>query len=107
MANYYQNVNFNGLGTFSFNAPETSAFEIDGKISLPTIVGGNGPSSLVVTIKQNGTTMYTGLPGAEGFFVQISCTFNDLIQIIFSSSAAIDATLNAVKSTIAISEGVA
>ena len=104
--NYYQNVVFNGLGTFSANVPVAGDYFLDGKISIPTIVNGGGPSSLVVTVNQNGGPIYTGLAGAEGFFVNMSCAANDLIAVVFSSAAAPDQALNVIKSTFVLGQGV-
>jgi hypothetical protein len=104
--NYSQNVTFNGLGTFSFNIPAAGAYFLDGKISIPTIVNGGGPSSLVVTINQNGSPVYVGLAGAEGFYAILSCAANDLIAVVFSSAAPADQALNVIKSTFVVSQGV-
>lgn len=106
MANYSQNYVFSGLGSLSFNVPTTSAYFFDGKISLPTIVGGAGVSAVVVTINQNGAPVYVGTAGAEGFRADFACTANDLIAIVLSSANANDNALNAVKMTVAIGEGV-
>lgn len=102
MAQYNQNLVFNGLGTLSLNVPLAGQYVFDGKISLPTLSSGAGQSSLVVTINQNGSPVYTGVAGAQGFRALIVCAANDLMAIVFSSSAAADLPLNVIKSTIDI-----
>ena len=103
---YNQNITFNGLGTFSINMPFAGAFFFDGKISLPTLSNGGGVSACLVTINQNGSPVYVGIAGAEGFRADIACAANDLIAIVFSSSAAADQGFNVIKSVIAIGSGV-
>lgn len=103
--NFAQNLVFNGLGTLSFTIPQDGSYRFDGKISIPTIVNGGGPSSLLVVVNQNGSPVYTGVAGAEGFKVDLSCLLGDVIAMVFSSSAAADLALNVIKSTIAISQG--
>jgi hypothetical protein len=100
-----QNLVWNGLGTLSVTIPIAGNQSFAGQIQLPTIVQGNGASSLVVTVKQNGTAIYTGTAGASGFKVDTYCAVGDVIAIIFSSSAAIDQGLNVIKSEISITQG--
>lgn len=107
MANYNQNLTFNGLGTLTQVIPATGTYDIRGKITLPNIPAGDiGSSSLVVTINKNGSPIYTGLAGARGFKVTSACTAADTIAIIFSSAATIDQSLNVIKSTITIAQEV-
>ncbi len=102
MAQISQNQTFDGLGTLAlFTAPQAGDYFVDGKISLPSIVGGAGPSSLLVVINQNGSPVYTGPVGATGFYTGLVCALNDAITVVFSSSAAADQGLNVIKSTIA------
>jgi len=105
MSNYAQNLVFNGLGTLSLSVPDAALYVVSGKISLPTLVNGGGESALVVEVQQNSSSKYTGEPGAEGFSVELSCAVGDVIDIIFSSSAAADQGLNVIKSAISISGG--
>lgn len=105
MTNYNQNFVFNGLGTLSFTVPNAGPYMLSGKISLPTLVNGGGASSLVVTVNQNGSPVYTGVAGASGFGVELNCAASDLIAIVFSSAAAADLPLNVIKSVISISQG--
>ncbi len=103
---YNQNLAFNGLGTLSITIPFDGAFFFDGKISLPTLTNGGGVSACLVTINQNGSPVYTGIAGAEGFKTDIACTAGDVIAMVFSSAAAADQGLNVIKSVIAIGTGV-
>ncbi len=103
---YNQNLTFNGLGTLSITVPFAGAFFFEGKISLPTLTNGGGVSACLVTINQNGSPVYTGIAGAEGFRADIACAANDVIAMVFSSAAAADQGLNVIKSVIAIGSGV-
>ncbi len=105
MANYAQNLVFNGLGTLSTVVPAAGPYFVEGKLSLPTIVGGSGPSSVVVTVNQNGSPIYTGIAGAEGFYLDVTCAALDTIAIVLTSSAAADAPLNVIKMTVSIGSG--
>ena len=102
---YNQNVSLVGLNSFTWIAPVAGPAFFDGKISVPTVVGGGGASQVVTTITQNSTNVYTGLAGAEGFHLDLTCALNDSIVIAFTSSAAPDQPLNAVKAVIAIGSG--
>lgn len=102
---YNQNLTFNGLGTLSITVPQAGAYFVDGKISLPSLTNGGGVSACLVTINQNGSPVYTGIAGAEGFYTDISCAAADVIAIVFSSAATPDQGLNVIKSTIAIGLG--
>jgi len=110
------------LATTTITIPTTDTYNIQGTLTLPNIVtaasqgagGGAGtgtggtfsPSQVVVTIKQNGTTIYTGAAGALGFALTgLSCTANDSITIALSSSQAQDNQPEAVKMTLSVSEG--
>ena len=101
-----QNLTFAGLGTLSVTIPQAGAYFFKGKISIPTIAKGDvGPSSCLVTINQNGSPVYTGIAGAEGFYTDIACALNDVIAMVFSSAAAVDQGLNVIKSTISYGLG--
>lgn len=95
---------YNGTGTFSITVPETGNFQISGKIFLPTIPEGESTnSSVVVTININGAgAFYTGVAGARGFSTTKPLTANDIINVILTSSAAVDQGLNKIKTTIVV-----
>jgi hypothetical protein len=95
-----------GLITQSAVIPITGAYTVDCKLQLATPTeygdGAADESQVVTTVAQNGTTVYTSLPGQEGFKFYLNCAANDLIAVTCSSAAAIDQPLNTVKCTVAI-----
>ncbi len=101
----YQNFVFNGLGTLSFTVATAGAYFLEGKTSLPTLVQGNGASSLLTVVNQNGSPIYTGIAGAEGFYLDVTCAANDVLSVVFSSSAAADQPLNVIKSVVTFGQG--
>ena len=106
MANYYQNLEINGLGTITTTIPIAGTHFFDGKLTLPGInKGSSGASAVVVTITQNGPTVYTGVAGANGFRTDITCAVGDVIGFVLTSAAAVDQPLNAVKGVIALGVG--
>jgi len=105
MAAYNQNFVFNGLGTQSFIVPTAGPGFVEGKSELPTLVGGGGASSLVVTVNQNGSAIYTGNAGALGFYTTYSGAVGDTIAVVYTSSASADSAYNAIKSKIEIGGG--
>lgn len=106
MSSFNQNASFSGLGTFSITVQIAGPYFLEGKISLPTLTNGGGASSCLVTINQNGSPIYTGLAGAEGFKKDTLCAAGDVLAIVLSSSAPADQPLNAIKTVIAIGQGV-
>lgn len=107
MANvqFAQNSTSCGLTTNTFTAPVAGPYFIKGKVTLPTITTAGYLSSCVVTINVNGSPIYTGAAGAEGFYTTTTCAANDVIAVVFSSGLATDAALNAIKATIALGLG--
>lgn len=106
MATYNQSAVFNGLGTFTVITPIAGNYFVEGKISLPTLsTGATANSAVVTTINQNGSPVYTGTAGAEGFRTDIAAAANDTIAVVFSSAAAVDKALNVIKATIQIGQG--
>lgn len=102
---FNQNIESQGLNTISVTVPYAGLYFVKGKIILP-IPQGSGQSSLVITVNQNGSAIYTGLVGAEGFYVNASCAASDVLAVVPSSSNALDTALNAVKLVISVSQGV-
>lgn len=105
---FNQNLTSVGLTTLTLTVPETDSLcFVEGNITLPTLTddGSTAPSSVIVTVKQNGSTIYTGLAGAQGFRTTFSGTLADTITVAFTSALATDAALNAVKSTIQFGSG--
>jgi hypothetical protein len=113
-----------GLQTITINLPNTDVYSIVGTIQAPNLVSTPTPgagagagtgtnaspastaSQIVVTIKQNGSTVYTSSAGQRGFALPaLSATAGDVITIIPSSSLAQDEQLQAIQITVATSEG--
>ena len=70
-----------GLSSFVVACPNAGPYNLDWKISLPTLVGGGGQSAVVMTIV-NGTgpvTVYTGIAGAEGGSTNTLCAAGDVL----------------------------
>jgi hypothetical protein len=111
------------LGTTTINIPTTDVYNIQATLQLPTQSGsalagpgggagtGTGAppqvsSQVVATVKQNGTTILTTAPGQQGFALNtLVCTAGDVITIALSSSLSADQQPQAIKMTIATSEG--
>jgi len=102
---FNQTIQSTGLGTTSVTVPYTGSYFVEGTFTIPTLVGGAGASSLVVTVNQNGSPVYTGQAGAEGFYKDLSCTAADVITMVLTSAAAPDAVLNSVSATYSIGQG--
>lgn len=123
MANFTQASSRTNLATHTIVIPTTDYYGFQGTLTLPEVVptatqgpgGGAGtgtgggplvPSQVVVTIKQNGSTIMTTNAGDRGFLIKsIPCTAGDIITIQRSSSLAQDQQLNAVSMTLMVNEG--
>ena len=123
MANQNQSQTVTNLGTTTLNILTTDTYTVNVTLQIPNIVptptpgagGGAGTGSVsgtqiasqvVVTIKQNGTTVLTSSAGAKGLTLAgISCTAGDVLTVTLSSSLSQDQQPNAVQATIALSEG--
>jgi len=105
MNNFSQNVSFVGLGTYTFVAPFAASFFFEGKMTIPTLTNGGGVSSLLVVVNLNGSPVYTGIAGAEGFRTDIACALADVVTIVLSSADTPDQGLNVIKSTFSIGSG--
>lgn len=105
MAQVEQNAVFCGLGTFTYVAPIAGPYFVEGKSSIPTLSNGGGVSSLLTVVNVNGSPVYTGVAGAEGFYVVTTLAALDSVTIVFSSAAAVDQGLNVIKSTISLGRG--
>lgn len=100
------NTTITGLQTFSMGCPDTSVYTVQVSNTTPSIItNGTTPSALVTTIKHGSSTVYTSNPGDLGAFVEISAASGDTISVITSSTSTVDSAINAVKSTISVSEG--
>ncbi len=123
MANFIQSTTTEGLKATTVNIPTTDVYNFLVTMTLPNLVptptagagGGAGtgsgggpevPSQVVVTVRQNGSTIYTSNPGTLGFQLNtVSCTASDVITFTPSSSLPQDQQPNAVRLTLAASEG--
>ncbi len=110
MSNYSQNFAISGLETLTIVMPVAGNCIMTGKIKLPRLSQTDPtdpnylayPSAVVVTIKQNGSTIYTGPPGQDGFAIPILYALKDTFTVQLSSAAAEDAVLNAVSAVISL-----
>lgn len=107
MAQYNQNLVFNGLGTFTIlTAPSAGLYLIDVKITCPQLSKGDSAPSAVLSVINNGVTLaYTGVAGGEGFRTDLSCAAGDVLTLVLSSAAAVDQPLNVIKTNVAVSSG--
>lgn len=108
MANYLilnQNYIQDGLGTLSYIVPADGTYNVASAFTM------NAPSSLVVLVKKNGSTVFTAPSIASPsqssmqFKTDIQCVAADVITVVYSSSAAIDNQLNSVQSVLSIGQG--
>jgi hypothetical protein len=95
-----------GLRTTIIPYTVAGPLSLVGKVTLPRASNGflTG-STVVVTVNQNGTPVYVGLPGADGFKTSVNVALGDVITIVTNSNSPIDQQFNAVKTTVAIWEG--
>ena len=98
MANFNGSQSLNGIQTQTiFTAPAAGIYFIQGYLSLPQLSTAGAVSQVIALVKQNGSTIYTGLAGASGFSIpQIVCAVGDVIGVQLSSSTACDLVNNAV-----------
>ena len=104
----YQAQVFTGLGTLSYTVGVAGFYTVRSKSSLPTLTDAGMASSLVTTIKKNGSTVLASNPGDLGCSASgISCVVGDIITVVYSSAAASDDTpfINIIKSTVSIFQG--
>ena|ERR1700678_2878416 len=110
MSNFSQNFSIGGLETLTVVMPLAGAFTLSGKIKLPRLSQTDPsdpdyldyPSTVVTTIKQNGTTIFTSKAGADGFSLPILAALSDSFTVALTSSSAQDEVLNAVSAVVSI-----
>jgi hypothetical protein len=98
--------------TYTFTIPALLPTQISGagiyRVSLQTTVA---PSSgLRITVKQNGTTVYTAptlspTQTALQFQTDILCAVADVITVNLTSSTSVDEMLNTIQTTVQIMNG--
>lgn len=98
----YKTKTMTGLGTISFQVLNTGPKTIVGTLTLPELTtGAPATSQVIVTVNLNGgSTLFTGIAGAEGFTSGGYASAGDVFNVILSSSLPLDNQLNTVKSTI-------
>ena len=101
MANQVINFSVTGVSnTETFYSPLAGLFTLQGHIDVPNGSGGSATSSTVVaTIKQNGTTIATTTAGADGFSIPVFAAAGDTFTVTLTSSTASDEVVNAVRCT--------
>ena len=122
MANFVQSSAYTNLSAATINIPTTDLYNFNVTVTLPNADqtatqgpgGGAGTgtsvaafvSQVVITVRQNGTIIYTSHISSRGFTLNaVSCTAGDVITITPSSSSPQDQAPQAVKMTVAVSEG--
>lgn len=123
MANFKQNMSSEGLRTLTVNIDAAGLYNFQGTLTLPknmgTVTAGAGAgagtgsgaappaaSQVVTVINKNGSPIFTSNAGAMGFcLIGVSCAANDVMTFVTSSSLAQDQQPNAVRLTLAVSEG--
>ncbi len=109
---------FAGLGTAAFTVVTAGPYTLSFKTLLPYIAAGSlggsevttGGSALSVALKQGNTTLLTvDTPSPTQKItsgqVRINAVAGDVISAVFTSSAAADNTLNAIKTTLNLYQG--
>lgn len=113
-----------GLKATTINIPATGPASINVTMTTPTTqspaasqgpgggagtgIGGapNVPSQIVLTVRQNGSIVATSTAGDRGITIPaLNCTAADVITVTPTSSLASDQQSNAVRITVAVSQG--
>lgn len=110
MANYSQLFAISGLETLTVVMPLAGTYTLSGKIKLPRLSQSDPtdpnflsyPSAVVTTIKQNGTTIFTSLAGADGFSIPILAALKDSFTVALTSTSPQDEVLDAVSAVVSI-----
>ena len=110
MSDFSKNFSISGLETLTVVMPLAGQFQLSGKIQMPRLSQMdpsdpqflNLPSSVVVTINQNGSPIFTSTAGDSGFSIPIKVALKDVITVVLSSGNAADAVLNSIKCVVSI-----
>lgn len=106
MSQFSQTLVFQGIGTASVVVPNAGTYVVESKSTIPTSVAGSSASSLVSTIKLNASTILASVAGAQGArSVVTGVAAGDTLSVVYTSAAAVDNALNAIKSVISIYQG--
>ncbi len=115
--NTNQSTPFAGLGTWTYTVPTTGTYTVDCQATVPNEQGASGTttapqpvqSALQIVINLNGSPQVTVGGAANdptptqpslGARATLQCTATDVITVVLTSSAAVDAAPNAVKGII-------
>jgi hypothetical protein len=95
-------------GLESYTYPNTIAgpYVIEGKLQIPMLSQGGGQSSVVATVTQNSTTVFTSVAGSTGFKCEVLCATGDTLTVALTSAAAADQPVNAIQATLNFTMGV-
>lgn len=93
-----------GMDTFTYTVPTTGVYYVSVQSTETP------PTSLAIVVKQNGATIYTApvitpTQSALQFHQSFLLTAADAMQVVLSSSAAVDKQLNSLKTTITLGIG--
>ncbi len=102
-----------GLGNGSTGqglGPSSSGYQQPPVNVVTPAAGTSILSSVVITVKQNGTTVYTaptvaGIQSALQFSTSLLCNAADSITVVFSSSNLADSALNVIQANVSIGVG--
>lgn len=87
-------------------APNTGQYTIQGHIRHPSISQGSAANStVVITVLQNATVIYTGSPGDNGFKVVMNLVQGDIVTVSPSSSSLVDQGKQSIRFGIQMWEG--
>lgn len=98
-----------GSQTYTFVAPNAGLYSVDWKLQLPNLSQGGGTSGCILQIinATGPVTIFTSTAGQDGGHVDFLCAAGDSVSINLSSVTAADLlSLNTLKATLAISQGV-
>lgn len=119
---FNQTTSSEGLKATTVNIPTTDLYNFQGTLTDTTNAGSatQGPgggagtgtggsttvSQVVMTVRQNGSTILTTQAGQQGFCLNaVQCTAADVITVTLSSSLSQDKQPNSVRLTLATSQG--
>ena len=103
MANWSDRLELAGLGTTSTICLEDGLYTIEGRITHPQLNLDGNVSEALPVVNVNGSPVYTGTAGDQGFSVTTPLVATDTVEISITSSAACDQPINAVKTNATVS----
>lgn len=95
------NYSFDGIISVPFSVSASGAYNVKGKITLPTLTTSDTLSSLIVSVDVNGGIPFYITSGVNGGFETGSfLQLGDILNVVYTSSASGDTELNTIKSVI-------